>query len=469
MTGLKIFNRIFSSVLFSSKRPAYRRPPIMVLSFTDEILAWQMWLVDQQSYEPAHAKLAARWAGRWVEHANNELTPASCVAWLSDMSRETKLAPQTMRNRMSLCRQFAGWLVVQGRLQINPWVSIPAPRGRAGVGADAMTQDEVNRLIAAAERAANSNDGRQRNNSKTRATLYRLLNGTGMRYGEWKSQRWEDIDLNKQKLTVTKDKSRRRDSIPISESVVRTLRAWRKTSKGELVFEKYPTMKGLETDLKSCGITGRGKFHRLRVGFITGAFDQGIAPDLIQKLVRHKSIDQTHRYLRHKDEHLKSSIETISQIGKDLSPEPIDIGKNPCSSRSVFKPSTKNAANDRGSEGNGLEHSYLRDHDHPLQSDFENGRWGTRTLTPNFQDLIQTLGNLAEQLRIQNEQQGRIVAEQSRGHRVGNGSPERVGRTDRGDQARGGKAVKNGSDGDQIGHRLSARRCNPSPRSRRRG
>ena len=468
MTGLKLFNRIFRSVLFSSKRPAYRNRSIMVLTFTDEILAWQMWLVNQQAYEPAHAKLAARWAGRWVEHAKNELTPASCVAWLSDMSQETKLAPQTMRNRMSLCRQFAGWLVVQGRLQINPWVSIPAPRGRAGVGADAMTQDEVNRLIVAAERAANSNDGRQRNNALTRATLYRLLNGTGMRYGEWKSQRWEDVDLTKQVLTVSKDKSRRRDSIPISESVVRTLRAWRKKSKGELVFEKYPTMKGLESDLKSCGITGRGKFHRLRVGFITSAYDQGIRPELISRLARHKDISQTNRYFRAKDDHLKSSIETISQIGMELSPEPIDTGKNPCSSPRMFKPVTPNAENRSRCEGFGLEHSNLRGGSPSLQSDVDSGRWGTRTLTP-IDSLIQAIHLLVDQIGQQNEQQGRNMGRSSGGHRSSNGQTQGSGITDRSQQARAGEAVENGSDGDSTRHRKSARRCNPSPRPRRRG
>ena len=158
--------------------------PTLMLTLTDEVLAWEVWLVDQQGYDIHHSKNAGRWARRWVEHAGEKLTPASCVAWLSAMSMSRKLSPQTVRNRMSLCRQFAGWLVVQGRLSINPWVSIPAPRGRAGVGADALTQDEVNRLIVAAERAARHPDGRIRNNANARAVLYRLLNGTGMRWGE---------------------------------------------------------------------------------------------------------------------------------------------------------------------------------------------------------------------------------------------------------------------------------------------
>jgi len=204
---------------------AYDTPPMLTLA--DEVLAWEMWLVDQQGYDIHHSKNSGRWARRWVEHAEDKLTPASCVAWLSDMSMSRKLSPQTIRNRMSICKQFCSHLLIMGRIQSNPWISIPAPRGRAGVGADALSQDEVDRLIAAAERAARHPDGRIRNNANARAVLYRLLNKTGMRWGEWRYQRWDDVDLLNSSLIVTKDKSRRRDSLPLSASVVATLQKCR--------------------------------------------------------------------------------------------------------------------------------------------------------------------------------------------------------------------------------------------------
>ena len=372
-----------------------------MLTLTDEVLAWEVWLVDQQGYDIHHSKNSGRWARRWVEHAGDQLTPASCVSWLSAMSMSRKLSPQTIRNRMSICRQFAGWLVVQGRLSINPWVSIPAPRGRAGVGADALTQDEVNRLIVAAERAARHPDGRIRNNANARAVLYRLLNGTGMRWGEWRFQRWDDIDLERAELKVTKDKSRRRDTLPISASVVATLRAWRQVIAGKMVFIDYPTQKGLDRDMKSCKIEGRGKWHRMRVGFITSAFELGVPADLIQKLVRHKSVDQTHRYLRHKDSTLKAGIEKISQFGKDSSPIALDKAKQPCSDAHVFKPSTTtNAADECPRGGFGLEHLNPRGDSHQLQSD-ANRAGGICTSDP-IERLILSIGQLVDQIRIQN-------------------------------------------------------------------
>ena len=432
-----------------------------MLTLTDEVLAWEVWLVDQQGYDRHHSQNAGRWARRWVEHAGDNLTPASCVAWLSAMSMSRKLSPQTVRNRMSLCRQFAGWLVVQGRLSINPWVSIPAPRGRAGVGADALTQDEVNRLIVAAERAARHTDGRIRNNANARAVLYRLLNGTGMRWGEWRWQRWDDIDLERAEIKVTKDKSRRRDTLPISASVVSTLRAWRQVIAGEMVFIDYPTQKGLDRDMKSCGIEGRGKWHRMRVGFITSAFELGVPADLIQKLVRHKSVDQTHRYLRHKDSTLKAGIEKISQFGKDSTLQALDKQNEACSAAHVFKPSTTtNAANECPRGGFGLEHQNPRGDSHSLQSDAN--RVGGICNDSPIDRLIHSIDQLVSQIRMQNEQQRRNLGRPSRGRNSCDGSASRIGREDRSGEAVRGEATPTRSDGHSTRDRKPTRRCDPS-------
>ena len=401
----------------------------LMLTLTDEVLAWELWLVEQQGYDIHHSKNSGRWARRWVEHAGDKLTPASCVAWLSDMSIGRKLSPQTIRNRMSICRQFCGHLLIMGRIQSNPWISIPAPRGRAGVGADALSQDEVDRLIAAAERAARHPDGRIRNNANARAVLYRLLNKTGMRWGEWRYQRWDDVDLQNCSLIVTKDKSRRRDSLPLSASVVETLQAWRQISQGETVFDDYPTQKGLDKDMKSCGIQGRGKWHRMRVGFVTNAFELGLPVELIQRLVRHRSCDMTNKYLRHKNSTLKAGLEKISQFGKDSTSVALDKQNEACSTAPVFKPSTTtNAADECPRGGFGLEHLNPRGDSHQLQSDL--GRAGGICTDSPIERLILQIGLLVNQLKDQNDklQDARAMGE-TRGRRdTGHDSLNRPGR-----------------------------------------
>jgi hypothetical protein len=96
---LKTFRLLFGFLGFSIYTA-------QMLTLSDEVLAWELWLVDQQGYDRHHSKNAGRWARRWVEHAGDKLTPASCVAWLSAMSMSRKLSPQTVRNRISLCRSL---------------------------------------------------------------------------------------------------------------------------------------------------------------------------------------------------------------------------------------------------------------------------------------------------------------------------------------------------------------------------
>jgi hypothetical protein len=230
---------------------------------------------------------------------------------------------------------------------------------------------------------------------------------------------------------------------------------------GEMVFIDYPTQKGLDRDMKSCKIEGRGKWHRMRVGFITSAFELGVPADLIQKLVRHKSVDQTHRYLRHKDSTLKAGIEKISQIGKDFALQALDKQEQACSSAHVFKPSTTtNAADECPRGGFGLEHLNPRGDSHQLQSDL--GRAGGICNPHPIDRLIHSIDQLVDQIRMQNEQQGRNMGRQGRRCDIGNGSASRVGREDRSDQAKRGEATPTRRNGDSVDNRMPTRRCDPS-------
>jgi hypothetical protein len=177
-------------------------------------------------------------------------------------------------------------------------------------------------------------------------------------------------------------------------------------------------------------------------------------------LVRHKSVDQTHRYLRHKDSTLKAGIEKISQIGKDLSSTALDKQDQPCSSAHVFKPSTTtNAADECPRGGFGLEHLNPRGDSHQLQSDL--GRAGGICNDSPIDRLIHSIDQLVSQIRMQNEQ-GRNLGRQGRGCNSGNGSASRIGREDRSDKAKRGEATPTRRNGDSVDNRMPTRRCDPS-------
>jgi integrase len=287
-----------------------------------QVDAWTAHCRDYDGQARRNVEQQARWVRDWLDHlGSRRATPAACVDWLRYVTRRNTLAPQTIRNRITACRRFCAWMVVQEVLPDNPWVHVPAPRGRAGQGQDALTDDQVEALVARAQAQAQA--GRKpgdRASAANRANLYRFLQLTGLRRGEARAQLWTDIDLKKRTMVVTADKARRRDAVPLSAAACHLLSGLAKT--GPKVFDRIVTDKALQADLAACGIVGRYSWHSFRAGYITAAFEAGTPPELIQRLVRHRSIDQTHRYLRHKEERLRDAADFrggkvgISSCGK---------------------------------------------------------------------------------------------------------------------------------------------------------
>jgi integrase len=274
-----------------------------------QVDAWIAFCRDFDGQAARHCRQQAVWVRQWLDHVGpREPTPAACVEWLRDVTRRNTLAPQTIRNRITACRRFCGWLVVQDVLKSNPWASVPAPRGRTGQGQDALTDEQVDALVAhARQQAQHGRKPTDRASAANRANLYQFLQLTGLRRGEARAQMWKDIDLQARTMIISHDKARRRDAVPLCASVCQLLSGLAK--RGPKVFDRIVTDKALKADLAACGITGRYSWHSFRAGYITSQFEAGTQPELIQRLVRHRSIDQTHRYLRHKEERLRDAAE----------------------------------------------------------------------------------------------------------------------------------------------------------------
>jgi integrase len=306
-----------------------------------QVDAWIVATRELDGQAEMHVRQAARWVRDWLEHVKanaREIGPGSCIEWLREMTREATLAPQTIRNRMSACRRFAGWLLIQGLIESNPWAHVPSPRGRAGQGRDAFTDAEVERLIAhAREQETKGASPAIRASARNRANLYRFLSLTGLRRGEAHAQLWADVDLDAGTLVVSLDKARRRDNIPLASAAVELLREMRKAKDGAKLFKRTVSYKGLATDLAAAGLSGRYGFHSFRCGYITESFENGTPPELIQRLVRHRSIDQTHRYLRHREPRLREAAESRGEkISKNSPPKTSAVDRLPTQSTMAY-------------------------------------------------------------------------------------------------------------------------------------
>lgn len=303
------------------KHHASPPPPVFSaktgVDLLEQVDAWIVATRELDGQAEMHVRQAARWVRDWLQHVQKnaqQLGPGSCIDWLREMTKGNDLAPQTVRNRMSACRRFAGWLLVQGLIDSNPWAHVPSPRGRAGQGRDAFTDADVAKLVEnAMHKSVHGFSPAARASALNRAHLYRFLSLTGVRRGEAHAQLWSDIDLEARTMVVSLDKARRRDNIPLSTAALELLQEMSAARSGPKLFRRTVSYRGLEADLKAVGLSGRYGFHSFRCGYITESFENGTPPELIQRLVRHRSIDQTHRYLRHREPRLREAAESRAE------------------------------------------------------------------------------------------------------------------------------------------------------------
>lgn len=134
---------------------------------------------------------------------------------------------------------------------------------------------------------------------------------TGLRLGELRAQTWKDVDLAQGVLTVTRPKSRKPESLPLTRTARYVLTSLERT--GPLLFPTMP--KQLSTLFiryaKKAGLADV-TFHCLRDTFISRLAPHVSTPALMQ-LARHRDYRTTRRYVRVDGEHLRAAITQLDE------------------------------------------------------------------------------------------------------------------------------------------------------------
>jgi integrase len=153
-----------------------------------------------------------------------------------------------------------------------------------------------------------------------------LMMFTGMRSGESKSVRWDDIDLVNRTINLRAEvtKSKRATSLPMSDYVHDLLVARRALGRAEYVFPGIgkagyiSDLQGAFNEVKEqTGI--RISAHDLRRGFITTAESIGMTIGVIKQLVNHAAEnDVTLGYIIIEDARLRAATQAITDRLKEL-------------------------------------------------------------------------------------------------------------------------------------------------------
>lgn len=141
---------------------------------------------------------------------------------------------------------------------------------------------------------------------------------TGMRRGELFGLRWNDVDLERNTVTVRHSKNNEFRVIPMTNRVQETLlKQW---TKGQIPFV-FPGKDGGPTKSVKDALVAAGKrtgighihLHMFRHTFATRLREQGVPLGSIMELLGHKTMVMTLRYAKSSPTQLHSAIEALNQ------------------------------------------------------------------------------------------------------------------------------------------------------------
>jgi integrase len=220
---------------------------------------------------------------------------------------------RTVNHALGAVRAFARWLHDCERLKdvprgIGGLTPYPAKSDRKRVRR-ALTEVELERLLAAAECGNPFLLKRVGISGPERAKIYLLAMATGFRVGELASLTPESFRLEGEAPSITvaaayskRGKRSGRDDVqPIRRADADRLRGWLAGKPPGVPVLTLPTRTAamLRVDLEAAGIPYRDAagrvvdFHALRATYITHLVRAGVNPKLVQRLARHSTITLT--------------------------------------------------------------------------------------------------------------------------------------------------------------------------------
>jgi integrase len=217
------------------------------------------------------------------------------------MRRKT-VSGATCNRILALLRHLFNLAIEAGYVRDNPVKGIKkykeAPWRRKFV----LSEDELQMLVNAA--------------SPHFRGILAIAIGTGLRKGDILSLRWNNIDFEHNVITLYQQKTEESIEIPMLPMVREVL--WRLNAtagNSPLVFTLTPGKKigdiktAFHGALRRSGLAEKGyHFHDIRRTFATMLYNRGVILTKIQRLLGHKSITTTERYLGVKFEETREAI-----------------------------------------------------------------------------------------------------------------------------------------------------------------
>ena len=240
----------------------------------------------------------------------------------------------TCNHHRAAIRAFSRWAWRDGRVCEDALAGVTGFNARDDRRHDRRTigLDDLRRLIAAAQ------DGEEYRGmtGPARSLCYRLAVTTGLRFSEIKSITPESFSLDGERATVTIQagyaKNRESATLPIPSDLAHDLtRFIESIPLGQGIFplpDRGADM--LKIDLAKVGIPYRDAgglvfdFHSLRCQCATLADQAGSSPRVVQKLMRHSTLELTGRYTRPRMVDIESATAGLPSLRPESVPSTLE-------------------------------------------------------------------------------------------------------------------------------------------------
>jgi integrase len=296
---------IILGATLSEIEPSRRNLPDEVRRAMDALTKWttKARLTDLTTERVQKALSVLKSEGRSLETCNHyRAAIMSFAAWCDE----------THRTRENILRGVKGFNAKEDRRHDRRTVSLV----------------ELRRLIDATQRGSEY----MGLTGPGRALCYRLAVATGLRYSEIASILPESFNWEAPSITVPAcyTKNRETATLPIPDELVNDLAAYvAPLPSGKPIFqlEMSRGARMLRHDLKAADIPYRDAaglvfdFHALRCEMATLADAAGVSPRVVQKMMRHSSLELTGRYTRPRAVDIEAAAERLPSL-KTEAPAP---------------------------------------------------------------------------------------------------------------------------------------------------
>lgn len=276
-------------------------------SYTVFFKTWNVWLGehDLEQIEDLTPKIIKNYLRQCIENGNK---------------------PKTANTKLKLLRAFSRWLVEEGLIDEQFTKGIKAFREDSSP--KIVKQEDIQLVLSHLRRT------RRRENtfeSRRNYVLVLFMLGTGCRLSEIERLNWSDVDFSNYLITILESKSRKHQSVPLSDALARELLDWKLFL--ERKYEKTPvplfisrkgtrfTRNGIQNFFKrlklKLGIEGDFSPHTMRNYYIKSLLKNGANLREVQLLARHNKIQVTQQYIGYFQHELKETIDQSDPL-KDL-------------------------------------------------------------------------------------------------------------------------------------------------------